>query len=77
MISLVLFWFCFTGHKNSVSCVGFSHDGLYVASADLDGLIRVWHCEKKELAWSFDCGSDIMVHFYTAVNAFRFYVCCD
>ncbi|PVD37710.1 hypothetical protein C0Q70_00311 [Pomacea canaliculata] len=49
-----------TGHKNSVSCVGFSHDGLYVASADLDGLIRVWHCEKKELAWSFDCGSDIM-----------------
>ncbi|XP_076458648.1 angio-associated migratory cell protein-like [Babylonia areolata] len=48
-----------TGHKNSVTCVGFSHDAMYVASADLDGLIKVWKCSTKKEVWSYECGSDI------------------
>ncbi|KAK7507275.1 hypothetical protein BaRGS_00001210 [Batillaria attramentaria] len=47
------------GHKNSVTCVAFSHDGLYVASADLDGLVKVWRCESKAAVWFFESGSDI------------------
>lgn len=48
------------GHKNSVTCVGFSHDGMYAASADLDGLIKVWKCSTKQEVWSYECGSDII-----------------
>ncbi|KAL3855153.1 hypothetical protein ACJMK2_014377 [Sinanodonta woodiana] len=47
-----------TGHKDSVTCVGFSHDGMYVATSDLSGLIKVWKVETKEAVWSFEC-SDI------------------
>lgn len=31
-----------TGHKDSVVFVGFSHDGAYLATADMAGLIKVW-----------------------------------
>ena len=49
-----------SGHKDSVTCTGFSHDGVYVATADLSGLIKVWKVETKEEIWSFEC-SDIEV----------------
>ena len=52
------------GHKNSVTCVAFSHDGVYVASADLDGLIKVWQCESRQEVWSYECGSDITVSWF-------------
>lgn len=45
------------GHKDSVCCVGFSHDGRYVASADLEGVIKVWHCDTQKEVWSYECGS--------------------
>ncbi|KAJ8320409.1 hypothetical protein KUTeg_001996, partial [Tegillarca granosa] len=47
-----------TGHKDSVTCVGFSHDGMYAATADLSGLIKVWKVETKKEIWSFEA-SDV------------------
>ncbi|XP_062588263.1 angio-associated migratory cell protein-like isoform X2 [Saccostrea cucullata] len=46
------------GHKDSVTCVGFSHDGVYAASADLSGLVKVWKVDTGKEVWSFEC-SDI------------------
>lgn len=46
------------GHKDSVTSVGFSFNGKYVATADLSGLIKVWKVETKAEVWSFEC-SDI------------------
>lgn len=43
------------GHKDSVTCTGFSHDGMYVAAADLSGLVIVWKVETKEQIFSFEC----------------------
>lgn len=43
-----------TNHKDSVSCVGFSHDGMYAATADMSGIIQVWKVPTKTLAWSSD-----------------------
>lgn len=40
------------GHKDSVICVKFSHDGSYVATGDMDGLIQVWKMSTKSLIWS-------------------------
>jgi len=37
-----------------VTCVGFSHDSVYVATADLSGLIKVWKVETKEEIFSFE-----------------------
>ena len=43
-----------------MTCVGFSHDGMYAASADLGGLIKVWKVDTGKEIWSFEC-SDIEV----------------
>ncbi|XP_077587516.1 angio-associated migratory cell protein [Stigmatopora nigra] len=45
-----------TGHNDSVTCVGFSHDSSLVASGDMSGLIKVWKVETKEEIWSFEVG---------------------
>lgn len=47
-----------TGHKDSITSTGFSHDGVYAATADLGGLIKVWKVETRQEIWSFEC-SDI------------------
>lgn len=53
--------YCFhPGHKDSVTCMGFSHDGKYVATADMGGLIQVWLVSSGKLLWSFET-SDIEV----------------
>ncbi|KAL4225059.1 hypothetical protein ACF0H5_015753 [Mactra antiquata] len=44
-----------TGHKDSVTCAGFSHDGVYVATADLSGLVLVWKVETKSQVFAFEC----------------------
>lgn len=44
-----------TGHKDSVTCTGFSHDGIYVATADLSGHVIVWKVATKEQVFSFEC----------------------
>ncbi|XP_072539040.1 angio-associated migratory cell protein [Salminus brasiliensis] len=45
-----------TGHKDSVTCAGFSHDSKLVSSGDMSGLIKVWKIETKEEIWSFEVG---------------------
>ncbi|KAM3852345.1 angio-associated migratory cell protein isoform 2-T2 [Vipera latastei] len=45
-----------TGHKDSVTCVGFSYDSTFVATGDMGGLIKVWRVDSKEEIWSFEVG---------------------
>ncbi|XP_022531067.2 angio-associated migratory cell protein [Astyanax mexicanus] len=45
-----------TGHKDSVTCAGFSYDSKLVSSGDMSGLIKVWKVETKEEIWSFEVG---------------------
>lgn len=40
-----------TGHKDSVTEVGFNFDGQYVATADMAGLIQVWSVKEGKLIW--------------------------
>lgn len=49
-----------TGHTDSVTSVGFSSDGVYLATADMGGLIKVWEVSSWKEVWSFQC-SDIEV----------------
>lgn len=44
------------GHKDSVTCAGFSHDSVFVATGDMSGLIKVWRVDAKEEVWSFEVG---------------------
>ncbi|XP_066467750.1 angio-associated migratory cell protein [Tiliqua scincoides] len=43
-----------SGHKDSVTCAGFSHDSTFVATGDMSGLIKVWRVDAKEEIWSFE-----------------------
>lgn len=55
----VLLSFCllsFAGHKDSVTCAGFSHDSTLVATGDMSGLLKVWQVDTKEEVWSFEAG---------------------
>ncbi|KAF7241764.1 Angio-associated migratory cell protein [Varanus komodoensis] len=45
-----------SGHKDSVTCAGFSHDSTFVATGDMSGLIKVWRVDTKEEIWSFEVG---------------------
>uniref|UniRef100_A0A8C9EM09 Angio associated migratory cell protein n=1 Tax=Pavo cristatus TaxID=9049 RepID=A0A8C9EM09_PAVCR len=45
-----------SGHKDSVTCAGFSHDSVFVATGDMSGLIKVWRVDTKEEVWSFEVG---------------------
>ena len=51
----------YAGHKDSVTCTGFSHDSKYIATADMGGLVQVWGVTTAELVWSFETGGDIEV----------------
>lgn len=37
-----------------MTCTGFSHDGKYVATADMGGLVQVWVVATGKRAWSFE-----------------------
>lgn len=43
-------------------CTEFSHDGKYVATADMGGLVQVWLTSSGEKVWSFETG-DIEVDY--------------
>lgn len=54
-----MFFFCplfLEGHKDSVTCAGFSHDSTLVATGDMSGLLKVWQVDTKEEVWSFEAG---------------------
>lgn len=44
------------GHKDSVTCTGFSYDGKYVCTADIGGLVQVRGIPTGELIWSTEVG---------------------
>lgn len=57
--------FLLIGHKDSVSCSGFSHDGKYVCTSDLSGVIQVRQVigEEGKLIWQFETSSiEVRVH---------------
>ena len=49
-------------HRDSVTCTGFSHDGKYVATADMGGLVQVWLTSSGERVWSFETGDVEVIH---------------
>ena len=53
MISFFLILFS-QGHKDSVTCTAFSHDGKFVATGDMSGFIIVWDVSTKKEIWSFE-----------------------
>ena len=46
----------FSGHTDSVTCTGFSHDGKYLATADMGGGVQVWEVSTGERAWAAETG---------------------
>lgn len=58
------------GHTDSITSLQFSHDGLYLVSAGMDGLVRVWKLGSGErptcdLVTVLEAGSEVMwVHFH-------------
>lgn len=58
-LGALMFSFCslfLEGHKDSVTCAGFSHDSTLVATGDMSGLLKVWQVDTKEEVWSFEAG---------------------
>lgn len=49
-----------TDHKDSVTCTEFSHDGKYLATADMGGLVQVWSVSNWQLVCTFET-SDLEV----------------
>ncbi len=47
------------GHTDSVVAVGFSADGAHVATAAMDGAIRVWKAATAALVCELNCGDDL------------------
>ena len=66
----------FPGHKDSVTSVGFSYDGKYVATGDMSGLVQVWTAESGKRVWWFettDLEVSLLVGYYNN-NALCFYL---
>ncbi|GAA5866081.1 hypothetical protein JCM8547_000590 [Rhodosporidiobolus lusitaniae] len=51
-----------SGHSDSVTCAGFSHDGALCATAGMDGRVRVWRVRRRgaDEAWE-ECGWELAV----------------
>jgi WD40 repeat protein len=48
--------FLCSGHKDSVTCTSFSHDGKLVATGDMSGTVKAWQVTDGKELWSFECG---------------------
>ena len=46
----------FSGHTDSVTCTGFSHDGKFLATADMGGGVQVWEVSTGERTWAAETG---------------------
>ncbi|EDO35758.1 predicted protein [Nematostella vectensis] len=57
-----------TGHKDSVTHTGFSHDSKLVASGDMSGMIKVWNASTGQEVWSFECADLEWLDWHHAVN---------
>lgn len=65
-------------HNDSVTCALFSHDGAYVATGDMNGLIQVWKVATQAQVWSFEMGdlnvSTLLPFLCTLINRSSFMV---
>lgn len=43
-----------TGHQDSVCCVGFNSTGEYLATCDMNGVIKIWNTRNGELVKSLE-----------------------
>ena len=43
-----------TGHQDSVCCVGFDSTGEYLATCDMNGVIKIWNTRNGELVKSLE-----------------------
>ena len=59
-VSVFVCVLCCAGHKDSVTCTGFSGDGKYLATGDMGGRVRVWGVEDRQPVCSFEA-SDLEV----------------
>lgn len=48
--------FTCNGHKDSVTCMEFSHDGTFLATGDMSGYIQVWKISTASKIWEFETG---------------------
>lgn len=48
-----------TGHKDSVTHVGFNHDSQLAVTGDMNGMLQVWHVNDKKLEWCYE-GDDML-----------------
>jgi len=45
-----------SNHHDSVTNAQFSHDGVFLATADMSGFIQVWKLATKSMVWNFEVG---------------------
>ncbi|KAJ4442043.1 hypothetical protein ANN_11909 [Periplaneta americana] len=57
-----------TGHKDSVTCVQFSHDGTYVATGDMSGVVKVWKISSKSQVWETSVGDLTWLKWHHGAN---------
>lgn len=57
-----------TGHKDSVTCVGFNHDSSLVATGDMSGCIKVWDLTSMRTVWEFDTSDLRWLHWHPVAN---------
>ena len=74
LVKCIVCMFSVLGHKDSVTCTGFSHDGKYVATADMSGLVQVWKVISGECIWTYECSADLEVG---GVLPFCVWLCVD
>ncbi len=53
-----------------MTCAAFSHDAMYVATADMSGLIKVWKVSTQKEVWSFET-SDMEVRHLKYAHSWR------
>ncbi|CAL4098661.1 unnamed protein product [Meganyctiphanes norvegica] len=60
--------FTCTGHKDSVTCVDFNHDGSLLATGDMAGYIQVWNVSSQSKIWEFETGDLNWMKWHHASN---------
>ena len=58
----------YKGHKDSVIFTDFSHDGKYIATADMSGVIQVWKASSGVNIWLYECSDIEWVQWHPAAS---------
>lgn len=57
-----------TGHQDSVTAVEFSHDGSYVATGDMAGLVQVWRTSTMQKIWDYTMNDMTWMRWHHGTN---------